>query len=108
MNSQNGTPNEVTFSTFLTALRNLLPQSKQRAAAVKSVFESAAKDGMVNNLVLRRVQSVLNLQELKEMFTTALSEDGQVCLEQLPNEWSRNVATAQNRGHPRSPFGQRP
>jgi hypothetical protein len=101
-----GNPNEVTFATFLTALRNLLPRSKERSAAVRSVFETASNDGRVNNLVLRRVQSALTSKELHEMFPGAISEHGEVQLNQLPKEWRRNVNSSPRRVQ-KSPFGQR-
>jgi hypothetical protein len=104
--SKYGNPNEVTFATFLTALRNLLPPSKERSAAVRSVFETAAKDGRVNNLVLRRVQSALTSKELEEMFPTAISANGEVQLNLLPNEWRTNVNSSPRRVQ-KSPFGQR-
>ena len=104
--SNYGNPNEVTFATFLTALRNLLPKSKERSAAVRSVFETAANDGRVNNLVLRRVQSALTSKELHEMFPGAISEHGEVQLKQLPKEWRRNVNSSPRRVQ-KSPFGQR-
>jgi hypothetical protein len=104
--SKYGNPNEVTFATFLTALRNLLPPSKGRSAAVRSVFETAANDGRVNNLVLRRVQSALTSKELHDMFPAAISEHGEVQLNKLPNEWRRNVNSSPRRVR-KSPFGQR-
>lgn len=106
MKSKYGNPNEVTFATFLTALRNLLPPSKERSAAVRSVFETAANDGRVNNLVLRRVQSALSTEELTEIFSTAISASGEVQLNQLPDEWRRNVNSSPRRVQ-KSPFGQR-
>lgn len=55
------------------------------------VFNTAAKDGLVDDLVVRRLQSSLTKQELEELFSSNLLEDGRIILERLPNEWKRNV-----------------
>lgn len=54
--AQYGRPNQVTYSSLLTALRNLLPQSPQRNRAVRDVFESAVKNGFVDSALLQRLK----------------------------------------------------
>lgn len=92
--SKYGVPSEVTFSTLLTALRNLLPKGKERSSAVQTVFKSAAKDGRVDDLVVRRLQSALTTEELRDLFssTDVVSRNGQIRISQLPNEWRANIA----------------
>jgi hypothetical protein len=105
--SDYGRPNEVTFANMLTALRNLLPAGVQRTAAIGKIFQSAARDGLVDDFVLRRVQSALTAGELLNMLHfvrsteadadtadgASLTPDGQVLLDHLPMKWRRNART---------------
>lgn len=98
--SKYGEPNQVTFSSLLTALRNLLPACKERSAAVQTVFKSAAKDGRVDDLVVRRLQTSLSTDELRELVSAkAVSSDGQVVMDELPREWTRNVEAMHRSRH---------
>jgi hypothetical protein len=94
VSSDYGNPNHVTFSTLITALRNLSPPSEKRASAVANVFRTCAEGGEVTDLVLRRVQSVLNRDQLSDIFGAAVLQDGCVDINQLPAEWRRNVQPA--------------
>jgi hypothetical protein len=55
-NSRYGSPNHVTYSNLLTALRNLLPISQKRSVAIQDVFLSAVKNGYVDQVVVQRVK----------------------------------------------------
>jgi len=88
--SDGAEPNQVTFSTFITALRNLMPRTEKRAAAAKTVFEKCTECGMVTDFVLRRLQQVLTPEEMAEIVGSAWVE-GQVDLNFLPDEWTRNT-----------------
>jgi hypothetical protein len=57
--SNYGSPNQVTYSNLLTALRNLLPWSPKRSVAIQDLFESAAKNGYVDQIVVQRVKCTL-------------------------------------------------
>jgi hypothetical protein len=101
--SDYGTPNQVTFTTVLTALRNLSPASEKRAAAVSTIFTKCADDGHVADFVLRRLQSVLNTDQLRVLVGEhAVSPDGSVDIDKLPGEWKRN-ALPNNQGKQRLP-----
>ena len=80
-------PSHVTFSTFLTALRNLLPENEKRVNAVRTVFEAAVERGQVDSLVLQKLQAVL----LPKDFGKILEQNGQGVPSQIPKSWSRNV-----------------
>jgi hypothetical protein len=64
LKSETVRPSHVTFSTFLTALRNLLPRGEQRTNAVRRVFETAMECGQVDPLVVQKLQAVLSQQDL--------------------------------------------
>lgn len=89
--SDHAAPNQITFATVLTALRNLMPKSEERDAAVMTVFKNAATAGCVGEFVLRRTQSALEAETIRKKFHNALFDDGSINIELLPSEWRRNV-----------------
>jgi len=89
-------PNEVTYSSLLTALRNLLPPSDSRSAAIQTVFQSAATKGYVDPLVVQRVKSALPPDQLNNLLPACLAsanddDKGSVRFDRIPREWCRNV-----------------
>jgi hypothetical protein len=92
MNEKDIVPNHVTFFTVLTALRTLLPADKKRADAVGTVFKKCIELGMCNQSVTKRLESVLNTKQLKELVgDERVSESGAVNNALLPPEWTKNV-----------------
>lgn len=86
-------PSYVTFSTVLTAIRNLLPPSDKRVAVVNTVFKKCAEFGMCNDVVISKLQSVMCTNDLKELVgAEAVSPEGIVYLEMLPSKWKCNVS----------------
>jgi len=47
LKDENVEPNHITFSTFLTALRNLLPNDDKRTAAVHEVFKTQSTQNWI-------------------------------------------------------------
>lgn len=84
--------NHVTFATVLTALRNLLPADEKRAAAVKTVFEKCAEVGMCDHLVIKRLQSILNTEQLIGLVgAERVDKNGFVQMALLPAEWTQSI-----------------
>jgi hypothetical protein len=48
--------NSATYVNMITALRNLLAQSNERDAAIRSVFRDACQAGLVDSMVVQRVK----------------------------------------------------
>ena len=94
IDSDYGEPNEVTFSTLITVLRNVLPECQKRSSAIGTIFKKCAEDGHVDDVVVRRLQSTLNSEELHVLLGDAVSADGRVDITELPTEWRRNVRTS--------------
>lgn len=91
-------PTHVTFSTFLTALRNLLPRGKERTQAVRTVFAAAVKLGQVDPLVIRKTQAAVSkTEDLQEIIPLCCWENGQVQADKIPSSWSRNVVVQYGR-----------
>jgi len=85
-------PNHVTFATVLTALRNLLPADEKRTAAVKTVFEKCIETGMCDHLVIKRLQSILNKEQLIALVgAERVDKNGVVQIAQLPADWTRHI-----------------
>ena len=92
VNDEDVVPNNVTFSTVLTALRNLLPADHKRTDATRRVFQKCVDLGMCNPTVTQRLQSLLNTEELKELLgDERVDGNGAVITERLPEEWSQHV-----------------
>jgi len=83
--------NQVTFSTLVTAFRNLLPPDETRAAAIETIFKKCADDGHVSDRFLRQVQSSLSEDQLHKLIGVELLSEGRVDVEQIPSTWRRNV-----------------
>jgi hypothetical protein len=89
--SNYGKPNHVTFGAYMTACRNLIPEGDSRASTVTVVFKKCCQVGMVNEMVLQRVQSALSTDQLRVLFEKSVSPDGAIDINNLPTEWRRNV-----------------
>lgn len=92
LSDTNAEPSPVAFATFITALRNLVPEGTKRASAVATVLQNAADDGCVNELVLRRVQSAARIEDLSNLLPSLVTQQGSVSYAGLPMEWKRNVS----------------
>ena len=98
INEEDVVPNNVTFFTALTALRTLLPPDQKRADAVGTIFKKCIELGMCNASVVKRLQSVLDVKQLKELVgDDKVDERGTVDNELLPAEWTRNAFAPKKR-----------
>ena len=105
INEDDVIPNHVTFVTVLTALRNLLAPDERRASAVGTVFEKCKEMGMCDFSVIKRLQSVVNPAQLKELVgDERVKENGDIDISLIPALWSCNVESMpkkRNRNLPR-------
>jgi hypothetical protein len=91
VDSDYGGANQVTFSSLITVFRNIMPQCEKRSSAVSTIFRKCAEQGQVDTSVLQKLESTLNLQELRGLVGNAVSGDGKVNIEELPSDWRRNA-----------------
>lgn len=85
-------PNNVTYFTALSALRHLLPADQRRADAVGTIFNKCIELGMFGPSVARRLQTVLDTEQLKGLVgEDKVDDSGAVNYKLVPAEWSRNV-----------------
>ncbi len=98
-------PSHVTFSTMLTALRNLIENDEKRSNAARTVFETAKDCGQVDSLVVQKLQAVLPQKDFQELipFSAHMAENGSgkdrkkgnkvSWAAKIPSEWSKNVVS---------------
>lgn len=106
--SNYGKPNHVTYGAYMTACRNLIPEGDSRASTVEIAFKKCCRDGMLNDMVLQRVESALTTTQFTEMLQNDVSSEGVVDVASLPKEWRRNVRQKKprnNKQYPNRPVG---
>jgi Pentatricopeptide repeat domain/PPR repeat len=83
---------DLTFSTVLLALRNLLQPGEKRTAAVKTVFKKITEEGLCSETVLYRLRALLDNDEMRNLLgKDVIIVDGMVDVNSLPSDWTRNV-----------------
>ena len=112
--SRYGHPNQITYSTFLKAVANLLPDDDEfRRAVIKEAFQQCCKDGQVGDMVLAHLRSAAPADLYQELVIDVVRSTSpqrksiyRVSMEDLPAEWSQNVR-ASNSWRPRTAGGTR-
>jgi hypothetical protein len=86
-------PNYVTYIVYLTALRNLLPDSdKRRVPLLSKVFCKCCEDGPVSQLTLRRLESALTPKQVTEVnHSVGFDRISPLPIGQVPSKWRQNV-----------------
>lgn len=97
-------PNHVTYVVYLTALRNLLPDSDERRVPLLSkVFCKCCEDGQVSELTLRRLESALTPEQVREVYRSAGFEGtSPLPIGQVPSEWRQIVVEKKSSNKNRS------
>ncbi|GKY92195.1 hypothetical protein MPSEU_000190700 [Mayamaea pseudoterrestris] len=85
-----GSPNNVTYLSMLTVLKNLLPSGKERTSAALAVFNTAKESGFVDYKVIRRLFSIVSPKELDGLIPPELLH-GRASLKHIPLDWSRKI-----------------
>jgi len=84
-----GSPDQVTYGTFLKVCAQQMPDSHTRQQIVEVLFKKCCRDGQVGNLVLQQFQSMAS----PELFQDVIGRDIHdfVRMEDLPKDWRCNV-----------------
>jgi len=81
-------PDEMSYVNLIAALRNLMPPSPERVAAVSNVFHLCAKNRQLDKTVIQRVQTALTIEQRKELVgSDKVNEKGWIMANRLPKEW---------------------
>ena len=97
--SDYGAPNHVTFVAYLSAIRNLVPEDDEtRVALLTTVFSQCCKDGQVDELTLRRLESALTAKQAEEVYqSVGFNGTSPLDIGVVPTEWRRNVVEKKTR-----------
>lgn len=79
-------PSDVSYGTFLKAIKKLMPESEVRENLVKGLFRKCCKDGLVSNFVLKEMAD-LSTPDLYQTLLKGVTND----YGNLPTSWSTNV-----------------
>ena len=83
-------PNAITFFTMFTALRNLLPASPKRSAAITSIAQTCIEEGQMAEFVLRRLKASLSPTEFRDIVGSD-GHDERIDMSKIPSSWTRNT-----------------
>jgi len=87
--SDYGSPDQITYGTFLKVCANQMPDCSSRQQLVEVIFQKSVQDGMVGNLVLHQLRAMGPPGLYYRLIRHYIEEEIQ--LEDLPKEWSCNV-----------------
>eukprot|EP00565_Helicotheca_tamesis_P003951 CAMPEP_0185728158 /NCGR_PEP_ID=MMETSP1171-20130828/3609_1 /TAXON_ID=374046 /ORGANISM="Helicotheca tamensis, Strain CCMP826" /LENGTH=714 /DNA_ID=CAMNT_0028396833 /DNA_START=90 /DNA_END=2231 /DNA_ORIENTATION=- len=83
--SEHGTPDQITYGTFLKVCANQMPEGETRDQIVNVVFRKCAKDGQVGRMVLQQMKSLANPESYEKLLNRKMEED--IDVDDLPLEW---------------------
>jgi len=84
-----GSPDQVSYGTFLKVCSNLMPDSDTRRQLVDVIFRKCCKAGQLGNLVLSQLKSMASNEQYEKLLGRKITED--FSLNDLPKEWWCNV-----------------
>jgi len=87
--SDYGSPDHITYGTFLRVCSNQMPDCHTRQQIIKVIFQKSARDGQVGNLVLQQLMA-MGPPDLFLHLTGRTVEEN-VKMEDLPVHWWSNV-----------------
>ena len=84
-----GSPDQVTYGTFLQVCANQMPECSTRDQIVQMIFNKCVKAGQVGNLVLQQLRATTSPEKYFELVGKDMeSVHG---MEDLPKDWWCNV-----------------
>jgi len=87
--SNYGSPDQVTYGTFLKVCSNLMEDPDSLEQVAELIFKKCCRDGQLGNLVLQEVKHSATPELFEKLTKKSALHD--VAVEELPEEWSRNV-----------------
>jgi len=93
--SDYGSPDQITYGTFLKVCANQMPDCNTRQQIIKVIFQKCARNGQVGNLVLQQLK-VMGPPELYSHLTGHYIEDN-IQMEDLREELWCNVVEGKRR-----------
>jgi len=87
--SDYGSPDQITYGTFLKVCANQMPDCATRQQIMEVIFQKSARDGMLGNLVLQQLRAMGPADLYYRMTKHHIEEE--IRFEDLPKEWWCNV-----------------
>ncbi|KAL7542284.1 hypothetical protein ACHAXR_013211 [Thalassiosira sp. AJA248-18] len=85
-------PNHVSYSTFLRAISKLMPDGEKKESMVSAAFRLCVRDGQCDNNCLFHMKSAASPELIADLLGCSdLSEAAAFAYENLPFDWTRNV-----------------
>jgi hypothetical protein len=84
-----GSPDHVTYGTFLQVCANQMPDCGSRQQIVEAIFKKCAREGQVGNIVLQQMKIMGPPDLYYRLLGRTIEED--IKMEDLPQEWWPNV-----------------
>jgi hypothetical protein len=84
-----GSPDQVTYGTFLKVCANQMPDCEKRQQIIELVFKKCVKDGQVGNLVLQQLKAMGPASLYRRLVRRDIEEE--IKMENVPHEWRCNV-----------------
>jgi len=99
--SSYGSPDQVTYGTFLKVCAHQVPVGDARDAITEVVFKKACKDGQVGDMVMRQLRSMTTDRLYMKLVKKKKVESKKIYVD-LPEHWYVNVRE-RRRLHPQTP-----
>jgi hypothetical protein len=84
-----GSPDQVTYGTFLKVCKNQMPDCSTRQQITEVIFRKCVRDGQLGNLVLQELKAMGPPDLYFQLIGRDIDED--IKMEDLPREWWCNV-----------------
>lgn len=88
-NSDYGSPDQVTYGTFLKVCANQMSDCSTRQQIIEFIFDKCEQDGQVGSLVIQQMRVMGPPALYSRLVGRDIEED--IRMEDLPAEWWRNV-----------------
>ncbi len=87
--SKYGSPDQVTYGTFLKVCANQMPDCSTRQQIIDVILKKCIRDGQVGNLVLQQLKAMGPPSLYYKLIGRAIEDD--IRMEDLPIEWWSHV-----------------
>ncbi|KAL3806274.1 hypothetical protein ACHAXA_000872 [Cyclostephanos tholiformis] len=84
-------PSDVSYGTFIKAIKQLMPESDVRDNLVKGLFRKCCRDGLVSNFVLKEMADLATPDLYQSLLKGVTSDYGN-----FPKSWSAKVREQSN------------
>jgi len=93
-------PNHVTYSTFFRAISKLMPNGEKKESMVSAAFRLCLRDGQCDSNCLFHMKNAASPELVADLLGCSdPSEAASLTVDELPHEWTRNIKHAPRRNN---------